>query len=80
MNTDKHGCISRNSAGARAGDAKAQRFDTNCANYRQFKCAKGATEISPGLERSDYPGYSSHKIIPSPIGWEKVAESRMRVV
>jgi hypothetical protein len=22
----------------------------------QFKCAEGATEISPGLEQRDYPG------------------------
>jgi len=24
-------------------------------------CAEGATEISPGLERSDYPGKTSNK-------------------
>jgi len=28
-----------------------------------FGCAEGATEISPGLEQRDYPGFTSHKII-----------------
>jgi hypothetical protein len=39
-------------------------FDANSANYRKFKCADGAMEISPGLERSDYPGKSSPKTNP----------------
>jgi hypothetical protein len=36
--------------------AKALSPDTNSTNRREFKCAKGATEISPGLEQHDYPG------------------------
>ena len=28
----------------------------------KFKYAEGVKEISPGLERSDYPGKSSHRI------------------
>jgi hypothetical protein len=59
--------------------AKTQSFDTDFTNEhelngrRSFGCAEGATEISPVLTRSGYAGKSSHKIIPSPIGWEKVA-------
>ena len=71
MNTDEHGfnstakhenTIQRNFADARTGDAKAQSRDTDSTNYHQFKCAKGATDISPGLEQRDYPGWSFHKI------------------
>jgi hypothetical protein len=45
-----------------------------------FSCAEGATEISPGLERSDYPGKSSHKInLPLRLdrgeGWGEVSNS-----
>jgi len=34
------------------------KVDTNGTNLREAKltCPKGATEISPGLEHSDYPG------------------------
>jgi hypothetical protein len=50
-------------------DAEAQRRDTNSTNPRElngrpsFDCAEGSAEISPGFERSEYPGKSSHKII-----------------
>ena len=46
-------------------DAKLQRredTDTNFTNGRLFRCAEGPTEISPGLERRDYPGKMSHTI------------------
>jgi len=36
--------------------AKVQSPDTNSTNRREFKCAKGATDISPGLEQRDYSG------------------------
>jgi len=43
--------------------AAAEFFDTNFTNYHEFKCAEGATEISPALTRSGYAGSASHKII-----------------
>jgi hypothetical protein len=53
--------------GIQRKEAKTQSFDANFTNWREFKCAEGATEISPVLTRSGYAGKSSHKnIFPRP--------------
>jgi hypothetical protein len=46
---------------------KDKGFDTNFTNLHQFKCAEGATEISPVLARSDYAGSAPTKefLLPS---------------
>ena len=50
-----------------AADDHVQSFATRelaAGHERECKYAEGITEISPGLERSDYPGKPSRKFLP----------------
>jgi len=56
--------ITEGNEGGRGLDSKAGGLlQIQFHELPRLKCAEGATEISPGLEQRDYPGFTSHKII-----------------